>query len=60
MAIDFTKFEKKAGVIFKDMGILKQAFTHRSYINENKNLGLGLNERLEFLGEAVLQLDIQR
>jgi ribonuclease-3 len=37
---------------------LKQAFVHRSYINENKNLGLEHNERLEFLGDAVLELVI--
>ena len=35
---------------------MKQAFTHRSYINENKTLKLGHNERLEFLGDAVLEL----
>ena len=38
--------------------MLKQAFVHRSYINENKHLGLSHNERLEFLGDAVLELVI--
>ncbi len=55
---DFSKFEKKIGVNFKDKGLLKQAFTHRSYINENPSLKIGHNERLEFLGDAVLELII--
>ena len=38
--------------------MLKQAFVHRSYINENKQSGLSHNERLEFLGDAVLELVI--
>ncbi|MEK9182327.1 MAG: ribonuclease III [Patescibacteria group bacterium] len=54
--IDFSKFEKIAGVSFKDKSLLKQAFTHRSFVNENKAFGLGHNERLEFLGDAVLEL----
>ena len=56
MNIDFSVFEKKAGLDFKDKGLLKQAFVHRSYINENKGSGLVHNERLEFLGDAVLEL----
>jgi len=56
MDTNFAIFEKKAGVTFKDKALLKQAFTHRSYINENKNLKLEHNERLEFLGDAVLEL----
>ncbi|NQV88150.1 MAG: ribonuclease III [Parcubacteria group bacterium] len=58
MNIDFTQFEKLAGVKFKDKNLLKQAFLHRSYINENKGSGLDHNERLEFLGDAVLELVI--
>ena len=54
--MDFSKFEEGAGVTFKDKSLLKQAFTHRSYINENKTSGLEHNERLEFLGDAVLEL----
>lgn len=54
--MDFTDAEKKIGVIFKDKELLKQAFTHRSYLNENKNTNLEHNERLEFLGDAVLEL----
>lgn len=56
--MNFEKFEEKAGVKFKDKGLLKQAFTHRSYINENRALNLEHNERLEFLGDAVLELVI--
>ena len=56
--MDFSKFEKTAGVEFKDKALLKQAFTHRSYINENRASGLEHNERLEFLGDAVLELVI--
>lgn len=54
--IDFSKFEKIAGVSFKDKSLLKQAFTHRSFVNENKTFTIGHNERLEFLGDAVLEL----
>jgi ribonuclease-3 len=54
--IDFSIFEKKIGVSFKDKNLLMQAFIHRSYINENPNTGMSHNERLEFLGDAVLEL----
>ncbi len=54
--IDISVFEKKAGVSFKDKSLLTQAFTHRSYLNENKGLKMSHNERLEFLGDAVLEL----
>lgn len=53
---DFAEFEKKIGVVFKDKNILQQAFTHRSYINEHPGLEIRHNERLEFLGDAVLEL----
>ncbi len=56
--MDFSVFEAKAGVKFADGKLLKQAFTHRSYINENRDSGLAHNERLEFLGDAVLELVI--
>ncbi|MBI1974499.1 MAG: ribonuclease III [Candidatus Zambryskibacteria bacterium] len=56
--MDFSKFEESAGINFKDKNLLKQAFTHRSYINENRTLALEHNERLEFLGDAVLELVI--
>ncbi len=54
--INFAEFEQKTKIIFKDKNLLKQAFIHRSYINENPNTGLIHNERLEFLGDAVLEL----
>ncbi len=56
MTIDFSKFEKNIGIIFKDKNILRQAFTHRSYLNEHRDSELVHNERLEFLGDAVLEL----
>lgn len=47
--------EKNIGYTFKDKELLKTAVTHSSYANENRG-GLNYNERLEFLGDAVLQL----
>lgn len=52
----FTAFEEKIGYVFSNKNLLKQAFTHRSFINENPKSGLQHNERLEFLGDAVLEL----
>lgn len=43
---------------FKNQKLLDLAFIHRSYLNENPNLGLSSNERLEFLGDAVLSLTV--
>lgn len=54
--IDFTVFEEKNGLNFKNKDLLKQAFIHRSYLNENHTFGIEHNERLEFLGDAVLEL----
>jgi len=54
--IQFSDFEKKTKINFKNKDLLKQAFIHRSYINENPGLHLSHNERLEFLGDAVLEL----
>ncbi len=54
--IDFADFEKKVGFTFKDKELLKQAFIHRSFINENPGSNMSHNERLEFLGDAVLEL----
>src|ERR1700757_4521211 len=44
------------GIQFQDESLLEQAFIHRSYLNEHPKLGLEHNERLEFLGDAVLEL----
>ncbi|MBQ3275078.1 ribonuclease III [Candidatus Saccharibacteria bacterium] len=54
---DYEKFaEEKLGFKFNDITLLVTAFTHRSYVNEHKNLKLEHNERLECLGDAVLEL----
>lgn len=54
--MDFEFIEKKLGTKFKNKDLLKQAFTHRSYLNENPDSKLEHNERLEFLGDAVMEL----
>lgn len=56
MTRDFKTFEQAAGVSFNDLELLRQAFTHRSYLNEHRGEVGGHNERLEFLGDAVLEL----
>ena len=56
MSVNFSKLEKIIGIKFKDTEILQQAFTHRSYLNEDLSWKKGHNERLEFLGDAVLEL----
>jgi len=48
------KLQKTMGVKFKDRSLLEQALVHSSYINENPTFALDSNERLEFLGDAVL------
>lgn len=48
--------KEKLGVTFKDLQLLITAFTHRSYVNEHKKTVSEHNERLEFLGDAVLEL----
>lgn len=56
MLKNFTEFEKKIGIEFKNKLLLQEAFTHRSYLNENPDWEFDHNERLEFLGDAVLEL----
>ncbi len=58
MATDLKAAEKSLGVEFKNKEILREALTHRSYLNENPNWGVGHNERLEYLGDAVLELAV--
>jgi len=53
---DFSLLEKRLGLNFKNKDLLIQAFCHRSYLNENPKFYLSHNERLEFLGDAVLEL----
>lgn len=55
---DWDTFEAAIGVAFKDRDLLAQAFVHRSFLNENPRVGLEHNERLEFLGDAVLELAV--
>jgi len=54
--MDIKEIEKRLGVVFKDTELLVSSLTHRSYLNENRDFHLPNNERLEFLGDAVLEL----
>ncbi len=56
--VNLTDLEKKIGIVFKSKNLLKESLTHRSYLNENPSWGLPHNERLEFLGDAVLELAV--
>lgn len=58
--MNFEVFEQSVGISFTNKDLLKQAFTHRSYLNEHRNSGQEHNERLEFLGDAVLELVVTR
>lgn len=53
---DISELENIIGINFKKPKLLQQALVHRSYLNENPNFELDHNERLEFLGDAVLEL----
>lgn len=53
---DLKILEKTIGIAFKNKILLKNAFIHRSYLNENKTFKLPSNEKLEFLGDSVLSL----
>lgn len=52
----YKKLEDKIGIAFGDNSLIRQAFVHRSYLNEHRSSKLESNERLEFLGDAVLEL----
>jgi len=56
MTADWKLLQKKLGVKFNELSILQQSLVHRSYLNEMPDSGLESNERLEFLGDAVLGL----
>ena len=56
--IELSHLEERIGATFKDKGVLEEALTHRSYLNEHRGLERAHNERLEFLGDAVLELAI--
>ena len=55
-----TELQSKLGVKFKNPNLLLRALTHRSYLNENRHHSVGDNERLEFMGDAVIELAITR
>ncbi|MCP6726600.1 MAG: ribonuclease III [Patescibacteria group bacterium] len=57
---DLKELEKKLKIKFKNKDLLTQAFVHRSYLNENPEFALSNNERLEFLGDAVLELVVTK
>lgn len=54
--MDISQLEKRLGLKFNNQDLLLQALVHRSYINENPGFRLSHNERLEYLGDAVLEL----
>lgn len=54
--VQLKEIEAIVGVDFQNKDLLLQVFIHRSYLNENPGCHLGHNERLEFLGDAVLEL----
>ncbi|RFU63239.1 ribonuclease III [Peribacillus saganii] len=56
----FKEFQEKIGFAFHDENLLRQAFTHSSYVNEHRRKPYEDNERLEFLGDAVLELTISK
>lgn len=52
------ELQESVGFDFKNVELLKQAFTHSSYVNEHRRENVKDNERLEFLGDAVLELTV--
>src|SRR5487761_1216897 len=56
MMTDLDQAQTRLGVKFMEPQLLQTAFIHRSYLNEHPGAGLEHNERLEFLGDAVLEL----
>ncbi|MBM7598628.1 ribonuclease-3 [Virgibacillus halotolerans] len=58
--MNIAQLEKQLSISFKDHALLKQAFTHSSYVNEHRKDIFLDNERLEFLGDAVLELGVSQ
>ncbi|MCG5253065.1 ribonuclease III [Brevibacillus gelatini] len=58
--MNFAQLQEKIGFRFRDESILRQAFTHSSYVNEQRGKRISDNERLEFLGDAVLELTVSQ
>ncbi|WP_274651573.1 ribonuclease III [Paenibacillus humicola] len=54
----FEELQARLRIRFRNVRLLRQAFTHTSYVNEHRQTALEHNERLEFLGDAVLQLTV--
>ncbi len=57
---DIDSFTARIGFPFNNKALIEQAFTHRSYLNEHRGATVSHNERLEFLGDAVLELVVTR
>ncbi|MFC4664679.1 MULTISPECIES: ribonuclease III [Oceanobacillus] len=58
--LELSQLENELGITFQQKDLLKEAFTHSSYVNEYKKSKLNDNERLEFLGDAVLELAVSQ
>ncbi|NYF24197.1 ribonuclease III [Sporosarcina sp. JAI121] len=58
--IKFDELQKELNITFKNISLLYNAFTHSSYVNEHRRKNFTDNERLEFLGDAVLELGVSR
>lgn len=56
----FKQLQDRLGIYFQNETLLKQAFTHSSYVNEHRRKPYEDNERLEFLGDAVLELTVSK
>ncbi|GCF94579.1 ribonuclease 3 [Enterococcus florum] len=52
------ELKERYNIVFQDVTLLEQALTHSSYVNEHRNMQLSDNERLEFLGDAILELQV--
>lgn len=59
-ANNLEKLQKKINISFKNENLLRQSLVHRSYLNEHPDFHIGHNERLEFLGDAVLQIIVTK
>src|SRR5690625_4422712 len=57
---DFKQLQKQVGFQFNNIDLLIKAFTHSSYVNEHRQKNYENNERLEFLGDAVLELTVSQ
>jgi ribonuclease III len=58
--MDRRKLEEMLNIQFQNIDVIRQAFTHSSYVNEHRDVHFSDNERLEFLGDAVLELGVSQ